>query len=283
MKVNIAGSYSSDLSLVKSSSLTQNEESFISIKDLSLTYRSERSDVQALTNVSLEIREREFVSILGPSGCGKSTLLKAVGDLIRPTSGSIQIAGQAPSAAREQCQIGFLFQEGVLLPWKNVLENVVFLSGLAGRGRDKQKARSLIDLVRLHGFERHMPFELSGGMQQRVSIARALMLDPLLLLMDEPFGALDEITREKMNVELLRIWNETKKTVVFVTHSIPEAVFLSDRVVVMTARPGRIQKVVDVDLPRPRTADMRYSAHASDLVRELHHALLEAEAAGGQR
>jgi NitT/TauT family transport system ATP-binding protein len=182
--------------------------------------------------------------------------------------------------SRQGCQIGFLFQDSVLLPWKNVLDNVIFLSGVAGKGQDIEKAQSLIKLVGLSGFERSMPSELSGGMQQRVSIARALMLDPLLLLMDEPFGALDEITREKMNLELLRIWSEFRKTVVFVTHSISEAVFLSDRVVVMTARPGRIQKIVDIDLPRPRTAEMRYHPRATDLVRELHAGLHDAEARG---
>ena len=253
----------------------------IEVENLSLSYHTENATVNALTSVSLEVQENEFVSILGPSGCGKSTLLKTIGDLITPTSGRISIAGGEPRLARERCQIGFLFQDGVLLPWKSTVENVTFLSGLAGRGRDRHKAQQLIELVGLQGFERSMPHELSGGMQQRVSIARALMLDPILLLMDEPFGALDEITREKMNLELLRIWSEYRKTVLFVTHSISEAVFLSDRVAVMTARPGRIQKIVEIDLPRPRTPEMRFSPRTADLVRELHDILHQAELAGG--
>ena len=255
-------------------------ERLIEVKNVSLSYKSKKTDVRALDNVSLDVRKGEFVSILGPSGCGKSTLLKAVGDLIPTSSGEILVAGEKPTISRQRCQIGFLFQDSVLLPWKNVLNNVIFLSGLANKGQDIEKAQSLVKLVGLSGFERSMPSELSGGMQQRVSIARALMLDPLLLLMDEPFGALDEITREKMNLELLRIWSEFRKTVVFVTHSISEAVFLSDRVVVMTARPGRVQKIVDIDLPRPRTAEMRYHSRATDLVRELHAGLHDAEARG---
>jgi NitT/TauT family transport system ATP-binding protein len=252
----------------------------IDVRNLSLTYLAEYAVVQALKSVSLQVQNNEFVAILGPSGCGKSTLLKAIGDLLPPSAGEILIANEKPRSARENCQIGFLFQDGVLLPWKNVRDNVTFLSGLAGRGRDWDKARALIDLVGLKGFERSMPHELSGGMQQRVAIARALMLDPILLLMDEPFGALDEITREKMNLELLRIWSEFRKTVLFVTHSISEAVFLADRVAVMTARPGRIQKILEVGLPRPRTSDMRYSAEAAELVRELHAVLHDAEMAG---
>ena len=252
----------------------------IEVENLSLSYRTEDTSVNALASVSLKVKENEFVSILGPSGCGKSTLLKAIGDLITPTTGKIAIAGEEPKRAREKCQIGFLFQDGVLLPWKSTLDNVTFLSGLAGRGSDRDKAQQLIDLVGLRGFEHSMPHELSGGMQQRVSIARALMLNPILLLMDEPFGALDEITREKMNLELLRIWSEFRKTVLFVTHSISEAVFLSDRVVVMTARPGRIQQIVEIDLPRPRTSEMRFSAKTADLVRELHDILHQAEMAG---
>lgn len=253
----------------------------IDVRDVSISYRTPTTEVRAVDHVSLQLRANEFVSILGPSGCGKSTLLKAIGDLITPTSGSILIAGDHPTVSRQKYQIGFLFQEGVLLPWKDVMANVVFLSGLARKSNDPERAQALIDLVGLKGFERSMPYELSGGMQQRVSIARALMLDPALLLMDEPFGALDEITREKMNIELLRIWSANRKTVLFVTHSIAEAVFLSDRIVVMTARPGRIQEIVDVDLPRPRTPEMRYSTKATELVRRLHDVLHQAESNKG--
>jgi NitT/TauT family transport system ATP-binding protein len=255
----------------------------IRVKDVSLTYVSGKTQVQALQSVSFDVRENEFLSILGPSGCGKSTLLKAIADLLPVSSGHVLVDGKPPEVARKSCQVGFLFQDGVLLPWKTVMENVTFLSGIAGRGRDQRQAQELINLVGLTGFERAMPHELSGGMQQRVSIARALMLNPLLLLMDEPFGALDEITREKMNLELLRIWSERRKTVIFITHSIAEAVFLSDRVAVMSARPGRIQAVFDINLPRPRTSTMRYGPEAADLVRELHASLHQAENTAADR
>jgi NitT/TauT family transport system ATP-binding protein len=254
-------------------------EPLIDITDLSLTYRSERGPVHAIQSISLSVRRNEFVSLIGPSGCGKSSLLKLIGDLIPPSSGAIHVAGEQPSAVRRRRQVGFLFQDSTLLPWQTVLQNVTFLSRLAGRDPGEARARELIGLVGLAGFERAMPHELSGGMKQRVAIARALMLDPLLLLMDEPFGALDEITREKMNLELLRIWSGNRKTVIFVTHSISEAVFLSDRVVVMSARPGRIQAIVDIALPRPRHGEMRYGAEANMLTRELHVQLRQAESA----
>jgi NitT/TauT family transport system ATP-binding protein len=258
----------------------ESSETFIDIENLSLVYRSGKALIAAIQSTSFKIRRNEFVSLIGPSGCGKSSLLRVIGDLNPPSAGSVRVAGEPPSALRRGRQVGFLFQDSTLLPWLTVAENVVFLSKLAGRGEGPEQARELIKLVGLSGFENAMPHELSGGMKQRVSIARALMIDPLLLLMDEPFGALDEITREKMNIELLRIWSSNPKTVIFVTHSISEAVFLSDRVIVMSARPGRIQSIVDINLPRPRRSDMRYAPESNTLVRELHRQLQIAEMGG---
>ena len=252
----------------------------IAARDVSLTYESKHGATEALRPISLEVREEQFVSLIGPSGCGKTTFLKIVGDLIPPTSGVIQIAGQEPVRLRRNGQIGFVFQDSVLLQWKTVRENIRFLCGIVGKQLNDGRLEELLQLVGLKGFDHSLPYELSGGMRQRVSIARALALDPLLFLMDEPFGALDEITREKMNLELLRIWSERRKTVLFVTHSIHEAVFLSDRVVVMTSRPGRIYADVPIDLPRPRTLKDRYSAQTAELVRYLHNQLEEAEQRG---
>ena len=209
--------------------------------------------MQALLEVSLAIERNEFVSIVGPSGCGKSTLLRLIAGLIGASSGRVAIDGVAVDGPRRD--IGVVFQAPTLLPWANVLDNVLFplriLHRLAPESPDK--ARELLHLVGLSDFERKMPSELSGGMQQRASICRALITDPDILLMDEPFGALDALTREEMSLELLRIWQEQPKTIFFVTHSVPEAVLLADRVCVMTARPGRIIEIIDVPLPRPRS------------------------------
>lgn len=211
----------------------------------------------ALDAVSLEIRENEFVALVGPSGCGKSTLLRIMAGLIRPSAGAIEINGKPLKEPRENS--GIVFQAATLLPWANVLENIFFPARVAGKPVTPQMQAAAADLVKvagLEGFEKRSPRELSGGMQQRVAICRALLNDPDLLLMDEPFGALDALTREEMTLELLRIWSARPKTVVFVTHSISEAVLLADRVVVMSARPGRIADVVDIDLPRPRAFSM---------------------------
>jgi NitT/TauT family transport system ATP-binding protein len=229
----------------------------------------------ALQDIHLEIGEREFVSLIGPSGCGKSTLLRVIGDLIQPTSGTAVVNGKPARQARIDRDYGIVFQDPVLYDWRTVSKNIGLPLELArwDRRRRTAKVKEMLDLVELSGFENHHPWQLSGGMQQRVSIARALSFDPALLLMDEPFGALDEMTRERLNMELLQIWEASGSTVVFVTHSISEAVFLSTRVVVMSPRPGRISDVVAIDLPQPRTATTREEPRFFELVTEVREAL----------
>jgi NitT/TauT family transport system ATP-binding protein len=229
--------------------------------------------VTALEGVTLDIERDQFVTVVGPSGCGKTTLMKLVGGLTPPTKGTIKLAGEL--LVRPSRKVGMVFQRPVLLPWRTVLENVLFPLEMLGWPTDphKDEALRLIDLVGLAGFEHALPGELSGGMQQRVSICRALIYDPELLLMDEPFGALDAMTREDLSFELLRIWEEKKKTVVFVTHSIAEAVLLADRVIVMTARPGRVVMDVPITLPRPRTPDTEFSAGFLDFAKTIRAAV----------
>lgn len=229
----------------------------------------------ALSGIDLEIRRGEFVSVIGPSGCGKSTLLRIVGDLTQPTAGQVTVNGKSAAAARRGREYGIVFQAPVLFDWRRVEDNVRLPLELLGMGRAEREARAreMLGLVELTEFARHYPYQLSGGMQQRVAIARALALEPALLLMDEPFGALDEMTRERMNSEVLRIWEKTGTTVVFVTHSIPEAVFLSSRVVVMSHRPGRITRTVEVDLPRPRGLETRENRRYFELVTEVRQEL----------
>jgi NitT/TauT family transport system ATP-binding protein len=229
----------------------------------------------ALSGIDLEIRRGEFVSLIGPSGCGKSTLLRLIGDLISPTSGSVEVNGKAAHQARLGREYGMVFQAPVLFDWRTVADNVKLPLELMGMDRSERDARAneMLELVELSDFARHHPYQLSGGMQQRVAIARALALEPDILLMDEPFGALDEMTRERMNTEVLRIWQQTGTTVVFVTHSIPEAVFLSTRVAVMSARPGRITKIVEVPLGQPRNEETREDPRYFHLVTEVREAL----------
>ncbi len=248
-----------------------------------------RGHVRALTGIDLDIRPGEFVSLIGPSGCGKSTLLRIVGDLIQPSSGEVVVNGKSAHQARADRDYGIVFQDAVLFDWRTVEKNISLPLEMMrwDRRRRAERVRELVDLVELKGFESHHPWQLSGGMQQRVSIARALSFDPALLLMDEPFGALDEMTRERLNLELLRIWERSGSTVIFVTHSISEAVFLSTRVVVMSARPGRIVGVVDVDLPQPRTSETREEPRFAELIREVRQLLrkgggFEAEEAEGE-
>lgn len=241
----------------------------IEVRDIEKTYKTRQGEpVHALTNVSLSIRRGEFVSVVGPSGCGKSTLMRILAGLDAQSRGTVAINEQPVQGPRGD--VGVVFQQATLLAWKTVLENVSLPALLRGEDRIA-RARSLLEMVSLSNFVEKYPFELSGGMQQRVAICRALVCDPDILLMDEPFGALDAITREQMNIELARIQAEQKKTIVFITHSIPEAVFLGDRVVVMSARPGRISEVLDVDIPRPRTLETMHLPRFSELCAELRY------------
>jgi NitT/TauT family transport system ATP-binding protein len=229
----------------------------IVVKGVDKTYRSDRGDITALQKIDLDIAAGEFVSILGPSGCGKSTLLKCIAGLQPISAGSIHIGAEAITAPPDDT--GFVFQRDVLLDWRTVLDNVLLPAEFRRLPREdwKQRALQLLSTLGLEGFDTRYPWELSGGMRQRVAICRSLLLDPGLLLMDEPFGALDAITRDELNMELERIWERSKKTVLFVTHSISEAIFLSDRVVVMDKNPGRIAEIVTINLPRPRTLAIR--------------------------
>jgi NitT/TauT family transport system ATP-binding protein len=225
----------------------------ISARHLNKTYATKAgAQVNALHDVSFDIRDGEFISVVGPSGCGKSTLMKIMSGLLGYSSGAISIDGRPVTGPNPK--VGLVFQAPNLLPWRTILQNVCFPVEIqkGKAGIDYKRARDLLALVGLDGFEERYPHELSGGMQQRAAIVRALVQDPKLLLMDEPFGALDAMTREQMNVELLKLWQEHKKTVIFITHSIPESVFLSDRVIAMTPRPGKIAEIIDIDLPRPR-------------------------------
>ena len=247
--------------------------SVVALKDVHKTFG--KGGVTALEGIDVEIGEREFVSLIGPSGCGKSTLLRIIGDLIEPTSGDAVVNGKSARQARQDRDYGIVFQDAVVFDWRTVAKNIALPLEMLGwdRNRRSERVREMLRLVELDGFESHHPWQLSGGMQQRVSIARALSFSPPLLLMDEPFGALDEMTRERLNLELLRIWEALGSTIVFVTHSISEAVFLSTRVVVMSPRPGRITDVVEVDLPQPRSAETREHPRFFELVADVRHKL----------
>jgi NitT/TauT family transport system ATP-binding protein len=247
----------------------------VDVQGVEKVFDTDRGRLTALSGIDLSIREGEFISLIGPSGCGKSTLLRLIGDLTSPSTGTILVNGKAARAARLGREYGMVFQAPVLMDWRTVQRNVELPLEIMGysRAERERKARAMLELVELADFDRVHPWQLSGGMQQRVAIARALAFDPKLLLMDEPFGALDEMTRERMNLELMNIWRRTGITIIFVTHSIPEAVFLSSRVVVMSARPGRITRVVDVELPHPRTVDTRELERYFELVTSVREAL----------
>jgi NitT/TauT family transport system ATP-binding protein len=244
---------------------------------------AEQSGIYALRDVSFGVREGELVSLIGPSGCGKTTLLNCISGLEAIAQGDIVLDGKKVAGPRSG-EVGFVFQRAVLLTWRNILENVLLPVEIFGWDQKPyvRRAQELLDLVGLNGFEQHLPAKLSGGMQQRAAIVRALIYEPRVLLMDEPFGALDAQTREHMNMVLLRVWEATRKTIVFVTHDLEEAAFLSDRVVVMTARPGTVREIVDVRLPRPRTIDIRYSDDFARLARRLRE-LLEVDRPTWQR
>jgi NitT/TauT family transport system ATP-binding protein len=247
----------------------------VTILGVDKTFDTGGGRTTALEGIDLAIAPGEFVSLIGPSGCGKSTLLRVIGDLTSPTAGTVTVNGKPARQARLDRDYGIVFQAPVLFDWRSVQANVALpleVKGVSGADRER-RVHAMLELVELRDFARHYPYQLSGGMQQRVSIARALALEPSILLMDEPFGALDEMTRERMNAEVQRIWQQTGTTVVFVTHSIPEAVFLSSRVVVMSPRPGRIIRVIDIDLPRPRTDDTRETARYFELITEVRETL----------
>ena len=257
----------------ESLSVKSAESSIIDINNLFLTFETQSEPVHALSGINMKVNSGDFVSLIGPSGCGKTTLLRVIADLEKPTSGTISVEGKSPNQARLDRSYGYVFQTPALLPWRNIESNIHLPLEMSGYSKSEQKklSQKYLSLVSLTGFEKKYPWQLSGGMQQRVSIARALSFDPDMLLMDEPFGALDEITRDRLNEELLRLWEQTQKTVVFVTHSIPEAVFLSSKIVVMSARPGKIIDVIDTNFPKDRNLDIRESKEflkVSQLVRE---------------
>ncbi|MBL8902559.1 MAG: ABC transporter ATP-binding protein [Rhizobiales bacterium] len=232
-------------------------QAVIDARDLSLTFTTADGPVYALQGINLTVNDGDFVSFIGPSGCGKTTLLRVIADLEQATAGTISVNGMSPAQARMARAYGYVFQAPALYPWRTVEKNVGLPLEIMGTADAASRVKRNLELVNLAGFEKKFPWQLSGGMQQRVSIARALAVEPKLLLMDEPFGALDEIVRDKLNQQLLELWAATKKTVVFVTHSIPEAVFLSSKIVVMSPRPGRIIDVIETNLPANRTLDIR--------------------------
>ena len=246
----------------------------IMLKDIGMVYRTnDGRDVTALTGVTLDIEKGEFVSLVGPSGCGKTTLLRIIADLLTPSSGDIKISGESPHDARLKRKYGIVFQSAVLYEWRTVKKNIMLPLEImhVPQKEQNERAEKMLELVGLTEFANHYPHQLSGGMQQRVGIARALAIQPEILLMDEPFSALDEFTREKLHVDLLKIWRKTNKTIVFVTHNIQESVFLSDKVCVLSPHPGRLSAVVDIDLPRPRTMEMKNTPEFTELVAKVRN------------
>ncbi|MGN0650480.1 MAG: ABC transporter ATP-binding protein [Oscillospiraceae bacterium] len=252
--------------------MSNNKE--IVLDNIGMTYKTnDGKDVTALTSVSLDINKGEFISLLGPSGCGKTTLLRIIADLLQPTQGTITVGGETPRQARLKQRYGIVFQSAVLYDWRTVKKNVMLPLEIMHVPKEQraERAEKMLELVGLTDFADHYPNQLSGGMQQRVGIARALALQPEILLMDEPFSALDEFTREKLHADLLKIWRKTNKTIIFVTHNIQEAVFLSDRVCVLSPHPGRLSAVVDIDLPRPREMEIKNTPEFTALVAKVRN------------
>ena len=250
-------------------------EPVIEISNLTLTFETNDGPVHALSNIDLTVNQGDFVTLIGPSGCGKTTLLRLIADLEIPTSGTILVSGNSPQQARKNKEYGYVFQSPALYPWRNIERNIALPLEILGLNKNEQKQRieRNLSLVNLDGFERKYPWQLSGGMQQRASIARALAVEPKLLLMDEPFGALDEIVRDHLNEQLLHLWAKTNKTVVFVTHSIPEAVFLSTKIVVLCPRPGRIHEIIESKLPQERALDVRETPEFLEIAHKVRAGL----------
>jgi NitT/TauT family transport system ATP-binding protein len=247
--------------------------SVVSARGLGLTFKTGDGDVLALSDVNLDIEKGEFVSFIGPSGCGKTTLLRVIADLEQPTAGSVTVNGTSPGEARVNRSYGYVFQAPALFPWRTIDRNVAMPLEIMGYRDSAARVTKALDLVNLTGFEKKFPWQLSGGMQQRASIARALAFDADLLLMDEPFGALDEIVRDHLNSELLKLWARTQKTIAFVTHSIPEAVYLSTKIVVMSPRPGRVTDIIDSPLPRERPLDIRETPEFLEVAHRVREGL----------
>ena len=249
--------------------------SVVSAKDLSLTFETDDGPVHALSNVDLDVKKGDFVSFIGPSGCGKTTFLRVIADLEKHTGGEITVNGMTPEDARKARSYGYVFQAAALYPWRTIEKNIALPLEIMGYSADEKKKRieQTLDLVNLSGFAKKYPWQLSGGMQQRASIARALAFDADLLLMDEPFGALDEIVRDHLNSELLKLWSRTNKTICFVTHSIPEAVYLSTRIVVMSPRPGRVTDIIESTLPKERPLDIRETPEFLEIAHRVREGL----------
>ncbi|WP_075289840.1 ABC transporter ATP-binding protein [Pararhizobium arenae] len=255
--------------------MTSNLASVVSARDLGLTFQTSDGPVTALTGVNLDVKKGDFVSFIGPSGCGKTTFLRVIADLEKPTSGSITVNGTTPEDARKNRSYGYVFQAAALYPWRTIEKNIALPLEIMGYSKAEQEQRiaRTLELVNLAGFGKKFPWQLSGGMQQRASIARALAFDADLLLMDEPFGALDEIVRDHLNEQLLELWDRTNKTICFVTHSIPEAVYLSTKIVVMSPRPGRVTDVIESTLPRERPLDIRESPEFLEIASRVRDGL----------